>query len=151
MRVIDADPLYEKACRLEAQALNHIEKIMHDEERTEEWKIWSAILAERTAFKHDVFDAPTIEPEYKKKLKEIADLLSEKMSYMNTCLNERDIILGYLGVERSSGNHCNTDCRNNKCESYHYSTRKQFKPCEDAPTIEQKGGENETNINRRTD
>lgn len=98
-----------------------------------------------------VLDAPTIEPEYKKKLKEIADSLSEKMSYMNTCLNERDVILGYLGVERPNGNHCNTDCRNNKCESYHYSTRKQFKPCEDTPTIEQKGGENETNINRRTD
>ena len=57
MRPIDADKLYEKACSLEAQALNHIEKIMHDEERAEEWKIWSAILAERTAFKHDVFDA----------------------------------------------------------------------------------------------
>lgn len=61
IKPIDADPLYEKACRLEAQALNHIDKIIHDEERTEEWKIWSAILTERTAFKHDVFDAPTIE------------------------------------------------------------------------------------------
>lgn len=63
MRLINADELYEKACDLEAQALSHVEKIMHDEEKHEEWKIWSAILAERSAFKHDVFDAPTIEPE----------------------------------------------------------------------------------------
>ena len=58
------------------------------------------------------------------KLKEIAEALSEKMCHMNTCLNERDIILGYLGVKRPSETHCNSDCRNEKCESYHYVTKK---------------------------
>lgn len=58
---------------------------------------------------------------YEDKLKEIADALSEKFCYMNTCLNERDIILGYLGVKRPNETHCNTDCVNTKCESYHYN------------------------------
>lgn len=62
MRPIDADALYEKAASLEAQALNYIEKLMERDghEVSTEFRIWSAILAERTAFKHDVFDAPTI-------------------------------------------------------------------------------------------
>ena len=62
-RLIDGDALYEKACDLEAQALDYAVKISNDEEKREEWLRWSAILAERTAFKHDVYDAPTIEPE----------------------------------------------------------------------------------------
>lgn len=67
---------------------------------------------------------PSAQPEtYKEKLKEIADALSEKFAYMNTCLNERDIILGYLGVKRPSKTHCNTDCTNIKCESYRYNKR----------------------------
>lgn len=62
---------------------------------------------------------PSAQPEsYEEKLKEIADALSEKFAYMNTCLNERDIILGYLGVKRPSIIHCNTDCTNIKCESH---------------------------------
>lgn len=76
---------------------------------------------------------PSVQPEpYEDKLKEIADALSEKMCYMNTCPNERDIILGYLGRKRSNKNHCNTDCWNEKCESYHYETKQQPEPCEDA-------------------
>ena len=63
MRLIDGDALYEKASDLEAQALDYTVKISNDEEKREEWLRWSAILAERTAFKHDVYDAPTIEPE----------------------------------------------------------------------------------------
>lgn len=65
MRLIDGDALYEKACDLEAQALDYTVKISHDDEKVEEWRRWSAILAERSAFKHDVYDAPTIEPERK--------------------------------------------------------------------------------------
>lgn len=63
MRLIDADVLEEKFCELEAQALIHVGKINErdGDEFSEEWKIWSAILQERTAFKHDVFDSPTIE------------------------------------------------------------------------------------------
>ena len=63
MRLIDGNALYEKACDLEAQALDYTVKISNDEEKREEWLRWSAILAERTAFKHDVYDAPTIELE----------------------------------------------------------------------------------------
>lgn len=66
MRLIDADALYERACELEAQALEYVGKIIHDDEKIEEWRKWSAILNERTAFKHDVYDAPIIEPERKK-------------------------------------------------------------------------------------
>jgi len=72
----------------------------------------------------DYTTIPSAQPEtYKEKLKEIADALSEKFAYMNTCLNERDIILGYLGVKRPSKTHCNTDCTNIKCESYRYNKR----------------------------
>jgi hypothetical protein len=63
MRLIDGNALYEKACDLEAQALDYAVKISNDEEKREEWLRWSAILAERSAFRHDVYDAPTIEPE----------------------------------------------------------------------------------------
>ena len=63
MSLINREALYEKVCGLEAQALSYIEKIIHDEDKVEEWKIWSAILTERTAFKHDIFDAPEIKPE----------------------------------------------------------------------------------------
>ena len=78
---------------------------------------------------------PPAQPEtYKEKLKEIADALSEKFAYMNTCLNERDIILGYLGVKRPSKTHCNTDCTNIKCESHSCNKRlpsaqPQWIPC----------------------
>ena len=63
MRLIDADALLERACNLESQALAYVGKIVNDESKIEEWKIWSAILAERTAFKHDIFDAPEVKPE----------------------------------------------------------------------------------------
>lgn len=60
MRAIDGEPLYEKACDLEAQALAYVIKIANDETKIEEWRIWSAILVERTAFKQDIFDAPEV-------------------------------------------------------------------------------------------
>lgn len=69
MRMIDGDALYEKTAEWEAQAFAYIEELnrtpleeMTVEERAE-WKRWTAILGERTAFKHDVADAPTIEIE----------------------------------------------------------------------------------------
>lgn len=61
MRLIDADALYEKTAEWEAQALHMVEVTMHDEDETE-WRRWSAVLTERSAFKHDIADAPTIEP-----------------------------------------------------------------------------------------
>ena len=63
MSLINREALYEKACGLEAQALSYVGKIANDETKIEEWRIWSAILTERTAFKHDIFDAPEVKPE----------------------------------------------------------------------------------------
>lgn len=66
-RYIDADALYESTAEWEASALAKIEELnrtpleeMTDEERAE-WRRWTAILGERTAFKFDVADAPTID------------------------------------------------------------------------------------------
>ena len=71
----------------------------------------------------ELYYLPSAQPEtYKEKLNEIASALSEKFAYMNTCLNERDIILGYLGVKRRCEIHCNTDCTNTKCESHPLSS-----------------------------
>lgn len=63
MRLIDADKLFKKFYNLEAQAVAYVGKLIarDAEEPSEEWRIWSAILCERTAFKHDIFDAPTID------------------------------------------------------------------------------------------
>ena len=60
MRLIDADALYEKTAEWEAQALHMVEVTMHYEDKTE-WRRWSAVLTERSAFKYDIADAPTIE------------------------------------------------------------------------------------------
>ena len=60
MRLIDADALYKNTAELDAQALHMCEVTMYDEDLTE-WRKWSAILKERSAFKHDVMDAPTVD------------------------------------------------------------------------------------------
>lgn len=59
--LIDRNKLYEKTAEWEAQALHMVEVTMCDEDTTE-WKRWSAVLTERSAFKFDVADAPTIIP-----------------------------------------------------------------------------------------
>lgn len=58
--LISKSELYEKVCTWEAQALHMCEVTMNDEDNTE-WRRWSAILNERSAFKFDVADAPTID------------------------------------------------------------------------------------------
>ena len=60
--LIDKSKLYEQVASWESQALNQVQKLMHrdDEEGKAEWRRWSAILNERTAFKHDVADAPVV-------------------------------------------------------------------------------------------
>ena len=66
-RIIDADALYEKTAEWEASALAYIEELNReplwemDEDEKAEWRRWTAILGERSAFKHDVADAPTID------------------------------------------------------------------------------------------
>lgn len=59
IRLIDGSALYEKVAEWEAQALHMVEITMNDEDTTE-WRKWSTILTERSAFKYDVADAPTI-------------------------------------------------------------------------------------------
>ena len=57
--------------------------------------------------------------------KEIARKVEEKMCYLNTCLNERDMILKIIldddKIDKSP--HCNTDCLNTKCKSYHFGKK----------------------------
>lgn len=60
MRVIDADKLYKKCIDLEQQALTALRGCNDSQE---EWIRNCLILNERTAFKHDLFDAETIEAE----------------------------------------------------------------------------------------
>lgn len=57
--LIDKKVLYNRFVDLEAIALEQVKKHMCDEDLTE-WRIWSTILAERTAYKHDVFNAPVV-------------------------------------------------------------------------------------------
>ena len=81
------------------------------------------MLIDKAEVMAELMMLPFAQPEtYKEKLNEIASALSEKFAYMNTCPNERDIILGYLGVRRCCNTHCNTDCTNTKCESHPLSS-----------------------------
>lgn len=59
--LISREELYEKAAELEAAALDYVGRLIERDggEPSVEWKIWSAILTERTAFKYDIFDAPS--------------------------------------------------------------------------------------------
>lgn len=59
MRLIDADALYEKTAEWEAQALSQVERY-NPTDSFKEWRRWSYVLKERSAFKFDVADAPTI-------------------------------------------------------------------------------------------
>ena len=87
MRLIDADPLWEKACDLEQEALDAFNKA--PKENKTELQVWSAILADRTAFKFDIFDAPTIaEPEYRLGYRECADAML--LMWMNKILTDSE-------------------------------------------------------------
>ena len=54
---ISREALYNKTAEWEAQALAQVGRHMHDDDPAE-WRRWSTILTERSAFKHDVCDAP---------------------------------------------------------------------------------------------
>lgn len=72
-RYIDADALYEKVAEWEARALAVVEKLNSkpfeemDANEITEWRKWSCILNERSAFKFDVADAPTADVVERKK------------------------------------------------------------------------------------
>ena len=57
--LIDRMELYNQTAEWEAQALEQVDKY-HPEINRDGWRWWGAVLKERTAFKHDVADAPTI-------------------------------------------------------------------------------------------
>lgn len=59
--LIDREKLYEQTANWEAQALDQTLRYRPEEDR-DEWRWWSAVLKERSAFKFDVADAPTIIP-----------------------------------------------------------------------------------------
>ena len=58
MTLIDAEALYKHFAELEEEARNKYISTTNEIEKS--W--WSIILTERTAYKHDVADAPVIEP-----------------------------------------------------------------------------------------
>lgn len=57
--------------------------------------------------------------------KKIANSVADKMAYMGTCPNERDIILAIIAPKdyRRKGIHCNTDCWITGCKSYNFSKK----------------------------
>lgn len=58
MSYINREALYKQTAEWEAQAFHMVEATMNDKDLTE-WKRWSTILNERSAFKFDVADFPT--------------------------------------------------------------------------------------------
>lgn len=59
-RLIDADILTERFENLAAQALDYVGKLNEQEGNHELWRRWSTIWAERSAYTHDLYDAPTV-------------------------------------------------------------------------------------------
>ena len=54
--------------------------------------------------------------------RKIAEAVEDKMCYMCTCLNEREIILNIIApkdYKRSGACHCSTDCLNTNCKFYY--------------------------------
>lgn len=89
MGLIDKNVLYERATTLEAQALDYVGKLIErdGDEPSVEWRIWSAILTERSAFKFDLMDAPTIDAVEVVRCKECKHRDKEH-SYMCTYLGD---------------------------------------------------------------
>lgn len=63
MRTIDGDALLEKFAKLEAIALEYVGKLNERQDPNEHdmWVMWTGILNERTAYKYEIVDAPTVE------------------------------------------------------------------------------------------
>lgn len=60
--LISRRELYEKTAEWESKAAKMVKATMYDDD-LREWRKWSIILAERTAFKYDVMDAPSVTKE----------------------------------------------------------------------------------------
>lgn len=65
--LIEREKLYEQAAKWEAVALDQVLKFSPEED-AHKWRWWSAVLTERSAFKFDVADAPTIIPADKEEI-----------------------------------------------------------------------------------
>ena len=63
MRLIDADALYRKTAEWEEEAMQIVNKASETEADGFNWIRWSTILGERSAFKHDIADAPAVDAE----------------------------------------------------------------------------------------
>lgn len=53
--------------------------------------------------------------------KKIAEAVEDKMGYLGTCPNEKEIILNIIAPQdykRKGISHCITDCWNKSCESW---------------------------------
>ena len=63
MRTIDGDALLEKFAKLESIALEYVGKLNERQDPNEHdmWVMWTGILNERTAYKYEIVDAPTVE------------------------------------------------------------------------------------------
>lgn len=104
-RYTDADALYEKTAEWEAKALAHIEKLnkIPFEEMTKEeyieWRVWSAILSERSAFKYDVYDAPSADVRENVHGEWLMSDESKLRPYMCSncgCLHDVDTVMGKI-------------------------------------------------------
>lgn len=54
--------------------------------------------------------------------KKIAEEVENKMCYLGTCPNEKEILLHIIApkdYKRGSKNHCGTDCWNTECRCYY--------------------------------
>lgn len=84
MRLIDADELLNKTANLEAVALEQVAKY-EPSENPREWHRWTGILQERTAFKYDLMDAPTVDAVQVVRCKD-CKYYEETDSRIGTCL-----------------------------------------------------------------
>lgn len=64
-RLVDGDVLLEKFAKLEAIALEYVSKLneRQDPDEHDMWVMWTGILNERTAYKYEIVDAPTVDAE----------------------------------------------------------------------------------------
>jgi hypothetical protein len=108
MDYISREELYEKTAEWEAQALHMVEKTMNDEDETD-WKIWSAILKERSAFKFDVADMPSADVKPIVRCKECRhgydDVGGKRCTYgvCVDCIVESDFYCAYGERDKDNG------------------------------------------------
>ena len=104
MRLIDSEPLLQKYVKLEAEALSEMKK--YYDCSLETWKMLNVALIERTAFKHDLMDAPTVpqEPQWIP----VSEKLPEQYgNYLVSIAGEREPDIGTIDPEVKRWSLCN--------------------------------------------